>query len=131
MGSKRLFVVIGIAIISLGVWYSFQTFEYVYSRRIQDDGSYRLSSVICGDAPSILFLEEYHPDVPGSATSQDCTRLARTRFGEAILIGIVGGGIGFLGYKYGSEPVKPIDSELPRLPDGVDRTVHGRRRQSP
>ena len=42
MGSKRLFVVLGIGIIALGVWYSFQTYEYVYSRRIQEDGSYRL-----------------------------------------------------------------------------------------
>ena len=131
MGSKRLFVVLGIGIIALGVWYSFQTYEYVYSRRIQEDGSYRLSSVVCGQAPQVLFLEEYHPDVPGTATSRDCTRLARTRFGEAILIGIIGGLVGFLGYKYGSEPVKPIDTELPRLPDGVDRTVHGRRRHDP
>ena len=130
MFSKRFFVAIGIAVIGLGVWYSFQTFEYEYSRRPLDDGTYRISAVVCGEATPIIFFEQYDEDVRGPATGADCTRLARTRVAEAIGIGVIGVLIGYLGYRFGSEPVRPIDSELPRLPKGLDRTVHGRHRRS-
>lgn len=130
MFSKRFFVVLGVAVIALGVWYSFQTFEYEYSRRALDDGSYRISSVVCGEATPIIFFEQYDEDIRGAATAADCTRLARTRLLEALGIGIVGSLIGYFGYRFGAEPVKPIDSELPRLPNGLDRTVHGRHRRT-
>jgi hypothetical protein len=129
MFSKRFFVVIGLAVIALGFWYTFQTFEYEYSRRPLDDGTYRISSVVCGEAASVIFFEQYDEDVRGPATAADCTRLARTRVVEAVGIGIIGVLIGYLGYRFGAEPVRPIDSELPRLPKGLDRTVHGRHRR--
>ena len=130
MFSKLTFVVIGIAVMALGVWYSFQTFEYEYSRRPLDDGTYRISAVVCGEATPIIFFEEYDEDVRGPATAADCTRGARTRVVEAVGIGVIGVLIGFLGYRFGAAPIKPIDSELPRLPNGVDRTVHGRHRRT-
>lgn len=130
MFTKRFFVVIGMAVVALGVWYSFQTFEYEYSRRPLDDGTYRISSVVCGEATPIIFFEEYGEDVRGPATAADCTRLARTRVVEAIGIGVIGVLIGYLGYRFGALPVRPIDSELPRLPTGLDRTVHGRHRRN-
>lgn len=130
MFGKRFFVIVGIAVIALGFWYSFQTFQYEYARRPLDDGTYRISAVVCGEATPIIFFEEYDPDVRGAATAADCTRLARTRLVEAVGIGIIGVLIGYLGYRFGAEPVKPIDTELPRLPDGLDRTVHGRHRRT-
>jgi hypothetical protein len=130
MFTKRFFVVLGLAIVLLGVWYSFRTFEYEYSRRALDDGSYRISSIVCGEAVSVIFLEEYNEDVLGPATAADCTRLARTRLLEAVGIAVIGVLVGYLGYRFGAEPVRPIDSELPRLPDGLDRTVHGRHRRT-
>ena len=130
MFSKRFFVVVGVAVIALGIWYSFRTFEYEYSRRVLDDGSYRVSAVVCGEATPIIFFEEYDEDVRGPATAADCTRLARTRLVEAFGIGVIGVLIGYLGYRFGAEPVRPIDSELPRLPKGMDRTVHGRHRRT-
>lgn len=130
MFTKRFFVVLGLAIVLLGVWYSFRTFEYEYSRRALDDGSYRISSIVCGEAASVIFLEEYNEDVLGPATAADCTRLARTRLLEAVGIAVIGVLVGYLGYRFGAEPVRPIDSELPRLPDGLDRTVHGRHRRT-
>jgi hypothetical protein len=130
MLSKRFFVVLGLAVIALGVWYSFQTFEYEYSRRPLDDGTYRISSIVCGEATSVIFFEQYDEDVRGPATAADCTRLARTRVVEAGGIGVMGVLIGYVGYRFGAEPVRPIDSELPRLPKGLDRTVHGRKRRT-
>lgn len=130
MLTKRFFVVIGLAVILAGVWYSFRTFEYEYSRRPLDDGTYRISAVVCGEATPIIFFEQYDADVRGSSTAADCTRLARTRVIEAIGIGLAGVMIGYLGYRYGAEPIKPIDTELPRLPRGLDRTVHGRHRRT-
>jgi hypothetical protein len=130
MFTKRFFVILGLAIVLLGVWYSFRTFEYEYSRRALDDGSYRISSIVCGEAVSVIFLEEYNEDVLGPATAADCTRLARTRLLEAVGIAVIGVLVGYLGYRFGAEPVRPIDSELPRLPDGLDRTVHGRHRRT-
>ena len=126
---KRFFVILGIVIIGLGVWHSFQTFEYEYSRRPLDDGSYRISAVECGQATPIIFFETYSEDVPGASTASDCTRLARTRLAEAFGIAVIGVLVGYLGYRFGAEPVRPIDSELPRLPSGLDRTVHGRHRR--
>ncbi len=130
MFTKRFFVVLGLAVVLLGVWYSFRTYEYEYSRRALDDGSYRISSIVCGEAVPVIFFEEYDEDVLGRATAADCTRLARTRLVEALGIGAIGVLVGFLGYRYGAEPVRPIDSELPRLPAGLDRTVHGRHRRT-
>jgi hypothetical protein len=130
MFTKRLFVVLGSAVVLLGVWYSFQTFEYEYSRRALDDGSYRISSIVCGEATPVIFFEEYDDAVLGPATAADCTRLARTRLVEAVGIMVIGVLVGYLGHRFGAEPVRPIDSELPRLPTGLDRTVHGRHRRA-
>ena len=128
MFSKRTWVVIGLITVAVGVWYSTQTLEYVYSQRFTDQGV-RVSKVVCGDAPSILFLEEYDEGVLGPATAADCTSLSRTRFVESIGIALIGLTAAILGYRFGVEHPRPIDDELPRLPDGADRTVEGRKRR--
>lgn len=130
MFSKRVFAGIALAVIGLGIWYATQSFEYEYSRRALEDGSYRISSVMCGEPIPIIFFETYDDSVPGPATSADCTRLARTRLAEGVGIALLGLLAGYVGVRYGTQAAAPIDTELPRLPDGADRSVQGRIRRT-
>ena len=127
MFSKRTWVVLALIIVGWAVWHSNQTLEFVYSVRHTEEGA-RESKIICGEAPSIIFFGEFNDDVRGPATGADCERVARTRLVEAAGLLALAVAVGTLGYKYGSEAPKPIDTELPRLPDGRDRIVNGRKR---
>lgn len=128
MFSKRTWIVIAFVFVGWAVWHSYQTLEFVYSVRPTDSGI-RESKIICGEAPSIIFFSEYNEDVRGPATASDCERVARTRLLEATGLLGVAVAVGILGYKYGAESPRPIDTELPRLPDGSDRVVDGRKRR--
>lgn len=120
MFTTRTWMLIGVAIIAGAVWYSSQTLAYVYSET---------SQVICGEAPAMLFSDEFNADVRGPATQRDCVRLARTRMVEVIGLGLIGISVGYLGYRFAPQPPRPIDHELPRLPVGVEKIVEGRKRR--
>lgn len=128
MFSKRTWVLLALLIVGWAVWHGSQTLEFVYSERATEEGL-RQSKVVCGEAPSILVLSEFDEDVRGPSTASDCERLARTRALEAGGLVLLAVAVGVLGYRYGSSPPRPIDLELPRLPDGSDRVVHGRHRK--
>ena len=128
MFSKRTWIVVALIIVGWAVWHSNQTLEFVYSVRYTDEGA-RESKIICGEAPSIIFLGEFNEDVRGPATGADCQRAARSRLVEGAGLLLVAVVVGWVGYKYGSESPRPIDTELPRLPDGSDRIVNGRKRK--
>ena len=127
MFSKRTWAVIALFFVGWALWHGSQTLEYVYSVRATDDG-YRESKVICGEAAPILLSGEFNEDVPGANTASDCERLARTQALEAFGLLTLAGMVFVRGRRYGSEPPRSIHLELPPLPDGIDRIVHGRRR---
>lgn len=126
MLSKKTWYLIALALLAFGVWHAFQTTEFVYGER-NIDGVVVQSKVVCGNAFGNVLLSRFDDSVLGPATAGDCVRLGRTHILE--VVALIGGGIflAWFGRRYGKEPPRPIDQELPRLPV-TPRTVEGRKR---
>lgn len=127
MVSRRIWYLAAVGCILLAGWHAMQPVEVIYSERELNDGTVFVSSVKCGNAPGMVFLGEYDPDVRGPATQNDCLRTGRTKVAEQIGLVVLAGVLVVGGRRFGKEPPRPIRAELPELPQG-ERGFHGRGR---
>ncbi|MEX1005765.1 MAG: hypothetical protein WD990_02445 [Acidimicrobiia bacterium] len=129
MLARKTWYLLAVAMAVFALWLAFQPQSIVYSET-ERDGVLYVSRIDCGTGFAMVFAGEFDPDIPGAATQADCLRYGRTRVVEVLGLGLITAITAYVGRRYGTEPPRPIRSELPDLPRGAGG-VEGRKPRTP